>query len=131
MDIRSVIPLSVAAAALALGTGCAGGKFWKDKDSAATAWKVPEGVPTAPLSSAARGESGVVQAGGTMPAASSTTTPAFAWLTGKGDKAGKAAKVPAAVLITAWQNKVEYLPDPSRGGAMGPGLVGQLFLKKS
>src|SRR5204863_4348378 len=28
----------------------------------------------------------------------------------------------------AWRKKIEYLPDPSRDGSMGPGLVGQMFL---
>ena len=34
----------------------------------------------------------------------------------------------ASELAVAWRNKIDYLPDPTRGGAMGAGLAGQLFL---
>ena len=49
----------------------------------------------------------------------------FSWLTGKGDKA---AGTKATGIAVAWQNRVDYLPDPTRDGEMGPGLAGQVFL---
>ena len=39
-----------------------------------------------------------------------------------------AAKGGAVTLVSAWQNHIDYLPDPTRDGAMGQGLVGQLFV---
>lgn len=41
------------------------------------------------------------------------------------------AKNQAVEMSAAWQNRVAYLPDPTREGAMGAGLVGQLFLFSS
>lgn len=45
-----------------------------------------------------------------------------------------AAALPVAMPATAdmtvvWQNRISHLPDPTKGGAMSPGLVGQLFLR--
>jgi hypothetical protein len=37
-------------------------------------------------------------------------------------------KVQALEIAAQWGRRVEHLPDPARDGAMGPGLVGQLFL---
>ena len=37
-------------------------------------------------------------------------------------------KVPAMEIAMQWGRRVEHLPDPTKDGAMGPGLVGQLFL---
>ena len=37
-------------------------------------------------------------------------------------------KVPATEMAVAWRNRIAYLPDPSRNGAMGAGIAGQLFL---
>lgn len=37
-------------------------------------------------------------------------------------------KVAATNMAVAWRNRIEYLPDPSRNGATGAGLAGQLFL---
>ena len=34
----------------------------------------------------------------------------------------------AADMVCIWQNRVSYLPDPTKNGAMGPGLAGQMFL---
>jgi hypothetical protein len=36
--------------------------------------------------------------------------------------------VPATDLGVGWRNRIAYLPDPTRNGAMGPGLAGQMFL---
>jgi hypothetical protein len=49
----------------------------------------------------------------------------LSWLTGKSDRSQKGS---AATLISAWQNHIDYLPDPTRDGAMRPGLAGQLFV---
>lgn len=35
---------------------------------------------------------------------------------------------PATEFATAWQTKLGHLPDPTRNGAMNPGIVGQVFL---
>jgi hypothetical protein len=37
------------------------------------------------------------------------------------------AKANATSIAVAWQNKIDYLPDPARNGAEGPGLAGQVF----
>jgi len=38
------------------------------------------------------------------------------------------SEAPAAEIVCMWQNRVSYLPDPSKNGAMSPGLAGQMFL---
>lgn len=38
-----------------------------------------------------------------------------------------AKKVPCQIVCT-WQNNVAFVPDPTRGGNPGPGLVGRLYL---
>ncbi len=126
MDVRPTLTKLVAAAALvSLGGGCAGAGFWKKKDG----WVTPEGVPVAPMSPDVKaGDKGVVQAGGIASSAAalgSSVPPALSWMTGKGDKA---AKGQATSIFVWWRNKIDYLPDPTRDGAMGPGLVGQIFL---
>lgn len=35
---------------------------------------------------------------------------------------------PVAEIATAWRNKIEHLPNPAAGGALQPGLAGQVFL---
>jgi hypothetical protein len=74
----------------------------------------------------------VVPAGGTQPAAQAPGAPAPAHT-----PASSAAplakfiakpKVSASEMQIAWRNRIAYLPDPSHNGAMGPGLVGQMFL---
>ncbi len=35
---------------------------------------------------------------------------------------------PATQFVTAWQTKLSQLPDPTKNGAMSPGIVGQVFL---
>jgi hypothetical protein len=115
--LRSVI---AAALFLAPAAGCAGDGFWKHKPE----WKVPEmSAPTPGGSPFASGKSGVVQAGGTS--SSSALPSSLSWLGGKSDKAVKGN---ATSIAVAWQNKVDYLPDPARSGAAGPGLAGQIFL---
>jgi len=44
---------------------------------------------------------------------------------------GKPEKKPAgaaAEMVVMWRNKIDFLPDPTRNGAMGAGLAGQMFL---
>lgn len=113
---RTLITPIAAAALIASGLGCKG-----------TGWKTPEGVPTAPLSSQVKPEANpVVQAGGISPFTGLPSS--LNWLAGKsGEKATKGGGN-AAEIAVAWHNYVEYLPDPTKQGAMGPGLVGQMFL---
>ncbi|MCE9566946.1 MAG: hypothetical protein K8U57_33510 [Planctomycetes bacterium] len=40
----------------------------------------------------------------------------------------KEVKTVANEIVVLWRNKIEYLPDPTRNGALGAGLTGQLFL---
>lgn len=112
----------IAAAALALGPGCAGMNPWKGKTELA---KTGDGLPSAPLSRTVQPEAGgpVVQASALSAVGQSVST--VAKLTGK---VAPAAKVPAAEITILWRNKIDYLPDPTRNGAMGAGLAGQLFL---
>jgi len=44
------------------------------------------------------------------------------------EKAAKATKTNAANMVVAFQNHIDYLPDPVREGAPGPGLAAQIFL---
>lgn len=79
----------------------------------------------------------VVPAGGTQPAANAATSAASASPpapapTYIGQRLAKLThtdkKAPASELAVAWRNHIEQLPDPSRNGAMGSGLAGQMFL---
>lgn len=121
-------PFIAAVAILVLGSGCSGMNAWRSKPEFT---KFGDGVPSAPLSSAVTGanRNDVVQASATMPAASTPTpsTPStFAKMTGM---AGKLEKKPLATeMVLLWRNKIDYLPDPTRNGAMGAGLAGQVFL---
>jgi hypothetical protein len=62
------------------------------------------------------------RAAGAPPAAPAVPS-AIAKLTGRVEK-----KVPATEMAVAWRNRIAYLPDPTKNGAMGCGLAGQLFL---
>ena len=113
--LRSLIALPAVLALLGLGTGCAGGGFWKDRSS-----KLPPEV----TGTAGRADtSAVIPAGGISPLASVPSS--LSWLAGKADRATKNGPV---TLVAAWQNHIDYLPDPTRDGAMGPGLAGQIFV---
>jgi hypothetical protein len=114
--LRSLIACPAVLALLGLGTGCAGGGFWKNR---------PTTLPTE-LTGGPNGRAesnAVVPAGGVSPLAQVPSS--LAWLTGKSDRSPKGA---ATTLVAAWQNHIDYLPDPTRDGAMGPGLAGQLFV---
>jgi hypothetical protein len=64
----------------------------------------------------------VMQTSGTSGGATPGT---FNWMTGKYDKG---SKQPAAQIAIGWRHWIDYLPDPTRDGKMGPGLAGQMFL---
>jgi len=114
-SLRSLIALPAVLALFGLGTGCAGGGFWKSKSS-----KLPPEV----TGTAGRPDtSAVIQAGGISPFASLPSS--LSWLTGK--TADRTPKDVATTLVAVWQNHIDHLPDPTRDGAMGPGLAGQIF----
>ena len=92
-------------------------------------WKSPEGVPAAPLSPQVKPDANpIIQAGGMSPFA--TMPSSLNWVTGKssGKLTDKTSKASPTEIAVAWRNHIDYLPDPTRQGAMGPGLVGQMFL---
>lgn len=124
---RSVITLIAGAAVLVLGAGCSGSGLWKGKGD--PGWKVPAGIPSAPMSSSLSPDgSGVMQAGaitGPTSALAANLPPSLQWLSGKSEKA---ARNSATSIAVAWRNRIDHLPDPARDGAMGPGLAGQIFL---
>ncbi len=81
----------------------------------------------------------VVPAAARVPAPIAADVP----VTAPGSAAAAAAAVPSPLklaglspakpvaannMAVAWRNRIAYLPDPSRNGAMGAGLAGQLFL---
>lgn len=113
--------LIAATAALAFAPGCAGMNPWKSKPELA---KSGDGLPSAPLSRTVQPELGgpVVQASALSSVGQSVST--VARMTGK----TVAGKVPASEITIVWRNKIDHLPDPTRNGAMGAGLAGQLFL---
>jgi hypothetical protein len=139
-------PLTVLAAALlACGGGCATG----DTSKSTTAVKKPdvtrEGVlppPQATLNASPAPGGPVVQAGGAQPAPpapapaatpapvvpAAAAAPAPSGLTLPKINLHPEKKVIATDMAVAWRNKIESLPDPTRNGAMGAGLAGQLFL---
>jgi hypothetical protein len=80
---------------------------------------------------------GVVQAsgGGVTPAAPQPTTaakpagPTFTVSMPKFNLVTEKKVAPGGMGITmVWERRVQHLPDPTKDGAMGPGLVGQMFL---
>lgn len=114
--LRSLIALPAVLALLGLGTGCAGGGFWKSKSTR---------LPPEVIGTAGRPDtSAVIPAGGTSPFASLPSS--LSWLTGK--TADRTPKDGATTLVAVWQNHIDQLPDPTREGAMGPGLAGQIFV---
>lgn len=88
----------------------------------------PPAKPEPPKPAAAPAD-GVVPAGGTAPtpAAARGTAPTVSVRMPKIDLHAE-KKVQALEMAMQWGRRVEYLPDPTQDGAMGPGLVGQLFL---
>jgi hypothetical protein len=131
---------ALAAGLLALASGCLTADGPQKSESKKPDVTKP-GVlppPQETMKSASAIPNGVVPAGGTQTAASGTpgapgtptagaTAPAtptpLAKLLAKTER-----KVPATEMAVAWQNRIAYLPDPSRNGALGTGIAGQLFL---
>lgn len=134
MGIRHSSLTALAVGALALGTGCL------STDAKKTEVKKPDvmqpGVLPPPQDTTA---TGVVPAGGTMPAAPATPAapvgaPAAPAAGGVGALTSKLTgklerpKVVATDFAVGWQPRVAYLPDPTRSGRMSPGIAGQMFL---
>lgn len=114
--VRSLIRAAVGAAVLAAAPGCIG----PPKAEAPKA-----GAPDPQTGAAApRADGQVKQASAAVPAFRMPTLPVPTLAGGGKDKAG----LPATNVIVAWRKRVEYLPDPTKNGSMGPGLVGELFL---
>ena len=133
MDIRALN--AVAAALLTFGSGCltadAGKKTEAKKPDVTQPGVLPPPQEMIRPASAVAPGGGVVPAGGVPPASPSApfAAPAarapspLAKLTTRTER-----KVPATEMQVAWRNRIAFLPDPSRNGAMGAGLAGQLFL---
>ncbi len=138
---RKQLPLTVAAAALfALGGGCMtaeGDKTQTKKPDVTQPGVLPP--PQETMKRATTGVGGsVVPAGGAqpaattppnsagpvvVPAAAASAIPSLSKLTARPER-----KIPATDMAVAWRNRIAYLPDPTRNGALQPGIVGQLFL---
>lgn len=137
---RHVPLIAVAAGLLSLGSGCL------TPDATKTAAKKPDvtqpGVLPPPQetmkpASAVAPAGGVVPAGGVQPqpgvqpaagaapaAANQAHAPSFlSKLAAKTEK-----KTLATEIAVTWRPRIGYLPDPTKSGAVGAGLVGQMFL---
>ena len=136
------LPLIAAVALLALGSGClttdANKTSEPKKPDVTQPGVLPPPQEMLRPASALAPAGPVVPAGGAQPAPIAPTvavtpprtvpTPtvgasAIAKLTGRAER-----KVPATEMAVAWRNRIAFLPDPSRNGAMGCGLAGQMFL---
>jgi hypothetical protein len=109
---------AVAAGLLGLTTGCIT-ITPPAKPAPSDAKAAPDGVVPA------GGVEGQPPVAGSPPkAAAPTVTVSMPKISLKG--ADKPAATPQ-VMLTRWSQRVQHLPDPTRSGAMGPGLVGQVF----
>lgn len=136
-DRKQHLPL-IAAALLALGSGC----MTADSTRTADVPKKPDvtqpGVlpPPQEVLKPATGVtpdiSTITPAGGMLPGAARTApvqpaaAPGAAPITKMLSRPEK--KMIATDFAIGWQNRIGHLPDPSRNGAMGTGLVGQMYL---
>jgi hypothetical protein len=119
VDIRTLTVAALAATVLAGGAGCQGARIWGDKESFAA-----QGVPSAALSPQVRGERGSI-----LQASASSAATQGSWTDSIAKLAGMTPRKPQATEMTIlWRNRIDYLPDHTKNGQMGPGLVGQLFL---
>jgi hypothetical protein len=148
---RRLPVVAVAAAVLALGSGCATGdanKATSNKPDVLKLGVLPPPQETLNTSAAPGGSAvaagAVVPAGGAEAAAPATPppTPPPTPLVAAAPVAPPAPsgptlpkislrsekKVVPTEIAVAWRSNIDYLPDPARNGAMGPGLAGQLFL---
>ena len=108
--------------AVALGSGCLHVTVDGDGKVKSVAPELPGAKPAG---DAAKVDPQVKPASASAPAAPilMPTMPSLPKFGGK-----DSAKAPAMSLVPIWQNRVAYLPDPTRAGNLGGGLVGQLFL---
>lgn len=121
MGVRTLIRAAVGAAVLAVAPGCIGPQKTEVTKAPAGAADPQTGVTHAAAAApAGKTDPNVKPASAAMPA---LHVPSIAKLTGR-DRAGP----PATQVVVGWRKKVDYLPDPSKGNAMSPGLVGELFL---
>jgi hypothetical protein len=135
---RPHLPLIAAAALLALGSGCVtpdANRSAPKKPDVTQPGVLPPPQETMKPATAVAPTEGVVPAGGipasapaaaprsAAPAIVPTSAATMAKLKGWTEK-----KVPAAEMAVAWKPRIAFLPDPSRNGALGCGLVGQMYL---
>ncbi len=117
--------LTLAAAALALfaaAPGCIHVHTDADGKMKSVEVKGASGKGAAPAA-----DTGVQPAAATVPVVPAATG-AAAGLAKLAPKLSLSGGPPAAEIAVTWQNKLAQLPDPARGGAMGTGIVGQMFL---
>ena len=119
--LRAII---VAALAAAFAPGCLTVKVeWPGKAKEKAPAEADAHPGTAPQAKAdKKADSGVKQAAAFLPSGP-MVSPSVGKLFGKTDSAKAAIHI-----MSMWRDKVEYLPDPTKNGAMGAGIVGQLFL---
>jgi hypothetical protein len=138
MDVRALSAVAVGLLALASGcmTGDTGKKTELKKPDVTKPGVLPP--PQELMKPSLAPTSGVIQAGGTTPAGTAPTAlpPVGAAPAAPAAPVSPLAKlmtrperkVPASEMAMVWRNRIAYLPDPARNGAMGAGLAGQMFL---
>lgn len=135
------VALIAGALLLASGSGCLTPDALKKKGDVAAEPKKPDvtqpGVLPPPqeimkplLPSGTNATAGAIQpaAAKGVPAPIAADIPVTKAGTAVPVKPADPRKVQATNIGVAWRNRIEYLPDPSRNGAPGPGLAGQMFL---
>src|SRR5262249_47574271 len=117
-------PLTAAAVALSLGSGCIHVHVDPDGKVKSVTPSMSETDPAGSedRTTARKVDPAVKRASATLPIPS-IAVPKFP-VPGK----SSGPRIPATDIAVIWQNKLGYLPDPSKGGATGAGVVGQLFL---
>ncbi|AWM40677.1 hypothetical protein GobsT_07920 [Gemmata obscuriglobus] len=131
---------AVALGALAIGTGCLSTEGKKPEVQKLDVMKpgvLPPPQETTRTDDARGGGAPgpVVQASATAPVAATTPAPVTSGapaaapanpLAKLGAKLER--KVVASDFAVGWQNRIAYLPDPTKNGRMNPGVVGHMFL---
>lgn len=127
-SVRPLIRWCVLPAWVGLATGCTTLESWKTNDHRVPPIAAPT-PPSAPIQPA--GNFSTSQSAGSALDPTVPTTPVHRsskpW-SGVSKLLGREKAQPVAEVATAWRNKIEYLPNPAAGGAMQPGLAGQVFL---
>jgi hypothetical protein len=131
MGQRSRTLIGTLSVALGLGSGCvhvhtdADGKVKSVELKVTDSPEPPKAKAPAAAADAPKADPAVKPAGATVPVpAAAVPTSPISKLLGKGSP----SKDAATEIAVTWQNKIAYLRDPVRGGVMGAGLVGQMFL---